>query len=369
MPPRNRMFARQRRFVWIALLVLLIQAQPAVAQEESPPANPASNGPSTSSLPDMPTTNSAAAKGAAANPEPAEAPNLTAEEVVAEYKRLTPKDEQEAGLEILSRFEKSSAALKSKLIELRKQHTLFVNGYSDDKQAYYKLRNEARALIGETYQAALLLIEIMPHPDAARTIMTEVESRRKHDVYNEATFEGAAKMMDIGVYMLYIAQATARSAMMTGNFDIAKRVYEKLKAEDVDDIDKAMVAQADLIEKQWETEQELLKNDPKDLPKVEFKTSRGNFTVELYLNEAPSTVSHFISLVESGFYEDCDFFQVMEGLLALTGDPLGDGSSRPDKYIKDEHTRSVIRMPLAGSLVMAKLPVKGTQQFVENSGG
>ena len=53
----------------------------------------------------------------------------------------------------------------------------------------------------------------------------------------------------------------------------------------------------------------------------------------------------------------------------MTGDPLGDGSSRPDRYLADEHGRPGARMPLSGSLVMAKLPIPNTREFVPNSAG
>ncbi|MEM6468910.1 MAG: peptidylprolyl isomerase, partial [Planctomycetota bacterium] len=144
---------------------------------------------------------------------------------------------------------------------------------------------------------------------------------------------------------------------------------EKLTEEEIEDIDKALMGQFNQIEKQYEIEQELISKDPEDLPRVRFTTTRGDFVVELFINEAPSTAAHFIDLVESGFYDGCDFFQVIEGLLALTGDPLGDGSSTPDRFIMDEHDRSVIRMPLAGSLIMAKMPIPGTPEFVANSAG
>ena len=91
--------------------------------------------------------------------------------------------------------------------------------------------------------------------------------------------------------------------------------------------------------------------------------------VDLFINEAPSTVSNFIQLAESGFYDGLDFFQVVAGLVALTGDPLGDGSSQPDRFIADEHDRERARKPLLGSLVMAKLPAGENQGFVPNSAG
>ena len=39
-------------------------------------------------------------------------------------------------------------------------------------------------------------------------------------------------------------------------------------------------------------------------PSVEFQTSQGNFTVELYPEKAPKTVANFLQYVKDGFYEN-----------------------------------------------------------------
>ena len=42
-------------------------------------------------------------------------------------------------------------------------------------------------------------------------------------------------------------------------------------------------------------------------PSVEFITSQGNFTVELYPEKAPKTVANFLQYVKDGFYENTIF--------------------------------------------------------------
>jgi peptidylprolyl isomerase len=103
-----------------------------------------------------------------------------------------------------------------------------------------------------------------------------------------------------------------------------------------------------------------------ELPRVRLRTTRGDITVELFLKEAPSTVSHFLKLVEQDFYDGLDFYQVLDHLLALTGDPLGDGSGNSGEYLADEHDRPDARHPLRGSLVMAKIP-DGPNSYIPNS--
>ncbi len=65
-----------------------------------------------------------------------------------------------------------------------------------------------------------------------------------------------------------------------------------------------------------------------DLPRVLLKTNKGDITVELYENEAPQAVANFISLVESGFYDDCLFHSVIESFRAQTGGKTRKDASR-----------------------------------------
>ena len=301
--------------------------------------------------------------------DPTASEDVAPEVVIKAFKETAPKEILEDGMAAAKAFDESSEAFRMKVLAMRQQRIQFVNGLNDDRQRYLTLRDESRSLMNETYRNALNLIEFMPHPLAARFVVTVLEQRVNNDIYDRETLEGAAKLLDFGVRLRYVAQAAARSGMIVGDFDLSERIYKSLEEDELEDLDKGLIGQAEEIKKQWKSEQELLKNDPEDLPRVRFRTSRGEFIAELYIDEAPSTVSHFISLVESGFYDGLDFFQVVEGLLALTGDPLGDGSSRPDRFLADEHGRETVRSALRGSLVMAKLPKADNRTFVPNSAG
>jgi peptidylprolyl isomerase len=331
-----------------------------VEQTQAPPDPSAEPGPpATTSLP-----------GQASADQGAQDPGkLDTEAVLKMFREQATEEQLKYGMEVLAEFERAAEEFKSATLAMRTHHTRFVNGYTDDKARYKKLRNSTREAMNQCYRAALELIDVMPHPDAARFVATVLDFRVKQDIYNEETFEGAAKLLDAGVRLRYVVHAAARAGMTSGRFETSKQIYETLGEEDLDDIDRRLIAQFDEIKQQYETEQKLLEQDPDDLPTVKFITTRGEFTVELYPNEAPSTVSHFIRLCESGFYDGLDFFQVIDSLLALTGDPLGDGSSRPDRFLADEHGREVVRMPLRGSLVMAKIPIPGTGKFVPDSAG
>ncbi len=80
--------------------------------------------------------------------------------------------------------------------------------------------------------------------------------------------------------------------------------------------------------------------------------------VELYPNVAPNTVSNFISLANSKFYNGLIFHRVIPGFMIQGGDPEGTGMGGPDYSIEGEfssngfendvkHERGVISMARA----------------------
>ena len=50
-------------------------------------------------------------------------------------------------------------------------------------------------------------------------------------------------------------------------------------------------------------------------PTVQFKTSMGDFTVELYPEKAPKTVDNFLQYVKSKHYEGTIFHRVIDGFM------------------------------------------------------
>jgi len=55
-------------------------------------------------------------------------------------------------------------------------------------------------------------------------------------------------------------------------------------------------------------------------------TTKGQVIVELYPEIAPLHVDRILTLTRSGFYDNVKFHRVVEGFMAQTGDPKGDGS-------------------------------------------
>jgi cyclophilin family peptidyl-prolyl cis-trans isomerase len=98
---------------------------------------------------------------------------------------------------------------------------------------------------------------------------------------------------------------------------------------------------------------------------VVLKTSLGNVTIELDANAAPKTVTNFITLAKSGYYDGLVFHRVIPNFMIQGGDPNGNGSGgvsvfgpefedemNAKSYGLDQHTLGEIAggRPLTGEL-------------------
>jgi cyclophilin family peptidyl-prolyl cis-trans isomerase len=54
-------------------------------------------------------------------------------------------------------------------------------------------------------------------------------------------------------------------------------------------------------------------------PRVEVKTTAGNFAIELYADKAPKTVANFLQYANSGFYNGTIFHRVIDGFMVQGG--------------------------------------------------
>lgn len=81
----------------------------------------------------------------------------------------------------------------------------------------------------------------------------------------------------------------------------------------------------------------------------------GTISLELDADTAPITVTNFVNLVKSGFYDGLTFHRIISGFMIQGGDPKGDGTGGSDETIKGEfsangventisHERGVISM-------------------------
>ena len=114
--------------------------------------------------------------------------------------------------------------------------------------------------------------------------------------------------------------------------------------------------------------------------RAHFDTTLGQFTVELFEQQAPKTVANFIGLAEGSkewkhpgtgqkhtkpFYDGIVFHRVISGFVIQGGDPLGKGYGGPGYQFEDEFHRD-LRHDRAGMLSMANAGpnTNGSQFFI-----
>ena len=114
-----------------------------------------------------------------------------------------------------------------------------------------------------------------------------------------------------------------------------------------------------------------VRTPPKELPIATIVIKDyGTVKAELYPHIAPNTVNNFISLANSGFYNELTFHRVIKDFMVQGGDPEGSGMGGPGYRIKGEFTKNKFKNDLKhteGILSMARSQSKnsaGSQFFI-----
>ena len=97
-----------------------------------------------------------------------------------------------------------------------------------------------------------------------------------------------------------------------------------------------------------------------------WSTSMGSFTAEIYDQWVPITANNFISLANSGFYNNLIFHRVVAGFVIQDGCPLGTGYGGPGYTIPDEFHPN-LHHDQAGILAMARTSAPnsaGSQYYI-----
>lgn len=84
---------------------------------------------------------------------------------------------------------------------------------------------------------------------------------------------------------------------------------------------------------------------------------KGVIALELDADTAPITVTNFVELANSGFYDGLTFHRIIEGFMIQGGDPKGDGTGGSDKKIKGEFAANGIKNDISherGVISMAR---------------
>lgn len=99
---------------------------------------------------------------------------------------------------------------------------------------------------------------------------------------------------------------------------------------------------------------------------VVMKTSMGDITIEVDADKAPKTVTNFVTLAKSGYYNGLNFHRVIPRFMVQAGDPSGDGTGGASVFgssFEDEiNDMKLVR----GALAMANRgpDTNGSQFFI-----
>lgn len=103
--------------------------------------------------------------------------------------------------------------------------------------------------------------------------------------------------------------------------------------------------------------------------KATLKTAKGDIVIEFFADVAPQTVSNFIQLSQSGFYNGLIFHRREEGFVIQGGDPAGNGTGGPGYTIPAElseksHVRGAVAMARLSDMVNPKKESSGSQFYI-----
>lgn len=100
--------------------------------------------------------------------------------------------------------------------------------------------------------------------------------------------------------------------------------------------------------------------DPENTLLMDLKD--GRVIIEMYPQDAPAHVARIKELVRQNFYDGLTFHRVIEGFMAQTGDPKGDGTGGSGQNLKAEFNK---RLHLRGTVAMARAddPDSADSQF------
>ena len=94
-----------------------------------------------------------------------------------------------------------------------------------------------------------------------------------------------------------------------------------------------------------------------------MQTTHGTIELELFDDDAPTTVGNFVKLARDGFYDGVTFHRVIEDFMIQGGDPTGTGSGGPGYQFEDEINPNKVER---GALAMANAGpnTNGSQFFI-----
>ena len=93
-----------------------------------------------------------------------------------------------------------------------------------------------------------------------------------------------------------------------------------------------------------------------------LQTKYGDVVIEMFADAAPKHVARIKELTRQGFYNGLKFHRVIDGFMAQTGDPRGDGTGGSGQKLKAEFNRTPHKRGTV-SMARAMNPDSADSQF------
>jgi cyclophilin family peptidyl-prolyl cis-trans isomerase len=260
----------------------------------------------------------------------------------------------------------------------------------DNSKAYEKAIADGRKILNELQDQALpFLIKSSSLSDE----WWEMGKMLMYGLYDDHQYE---RCYQIATHLNQLSPnedvqwMIMRSAMLTNRFEIAAEFREKVPSR-VPDLPKLelsmMKSLPELTRIGVEERKQRALDEQRDLPQVQLVTSEGTIILELFEDQYPETVGHFIHLVEQKFYDNLVFHRVTKnylpycviqsGVFSLTPVPEKNDQAwfahKIDYRIKDEkpedgivrrHLRGVISLPLKMNKDRNPIPDSAGSEFL-----
>jgi cyclophilin family peptidyl-prolyl cis-trans isomerase len=97
---------------------------------------------------------------------------------------------------------------------------------------------------------------------------------------------------------------------------------------------------------------------------VLIKTTKGDITIQLFVNDAPGTVSNFLKLIDSGFYDNKYFHRVVPQFVIQGGCPRGDGWGGLDWTQRSEFSNYQTYKTGTVGVASSGMDTEGVQFFI-----
>jgi cyclophilin family peptidyl-prolyl cis-trans isomerase len=231
-------------------------------------------------------------------------------------------------------------------------------------------------------QDALLTTDTPVVKTAAASALVDINYRDNFDpslknrfaeIYTTAIRNGDAGV--VGTMAAALGDSTLRYRELITDISFLREARAKLllprDAETIQTVDAAIA----YFEKREAPVNEKLFNHPidwkfvKSIPRyqqVMVQTSRGNITIQLYVEETPGTVANFVKLVKEGYFNNKFFHRVVPNFVAQAGCPRGDGWGGENYTIRSEFTPRPFKTGSVGMASSGK-DTECTQWFITHS--